>query len=122
MDLGNLELVIDSNAEFNIHNSLTDQSFLKMLDQSNIDIIDLSTKKKKHNCNEFHEFNFLVKRLHEQEKLNIVDCCLCIEREFLKIEDIIKCLNEENCYLLRLALAKRNNIKVSKNLLDLYMY
>jgi hypothetical protein len=122
MDLSNLDVVIDSNAEFNIHNKLTNDSFLKILEESKIDLIDISSKRKKHNCTDFHEFNFLIKRLHEQDKMNIVDCCLCIEMQFLKPEDILKCLNEENSYLLRLTLAKRNNIKVNKNLLDLYMF
>lgn len=122
MELNNLKQVIDDNAEFDIHNKLTNESFLKILEEYDINLDFICSKRKKHNLKEFHEFNFLLKNLHEHEKLNIVDCCLCIEENYLKIQDVIKCLNEENAYLLRLSLAERNNIKINKNLLDLYMY
>lgn len=118
VDLNN---IIDSQTESDIYNKLTKEVFFKMIEDAGIDLDELAKKRKKTDYESYHSFNFLLKELHEKKKIDITDACIYIDNELLSEKEIIKCLNEENIYLLRMSLAERNNISIKRNSLDLFM-
>ena len=113
--------IIDSKTESDIYNKLTKEIFFKLLAESEIDLDKIAKKRRKTDYAPYHAFNFLLKELHEKKKIDITDACIYIDNEFLPEKEIIKCLNEENIYLLRMSLAERNNIKIKRNSLELFM-
>jgi len=88
----------------------------------NIDLDEISRKKKKSDFEPYHRFNFLIKQLHEMKKIDITDICVIIENEVFDIKNLFNCLNEENMYNLRISLAERNGIKIKTNFLENFMY
>jgi hypothetical protein len=113
--------IIDLKTESDIYNKLTKEIFFDLLKEAEIDLDKIAKKRRKTDYAPYHSFNFLLKELHEKKKIDITDACIYIDTDFLPEKEILKCLNEENVYLLRMSLAERNNIKIKRNSLELFM-
>lgn len=117
-----LHNIVAASTEQDIHHKINRDEFFMILEKADVDLKQLASKRKKNDYQPYHRFNFILKELHEQKKINITEACIYLETEMLPVKDIIACLNEENLYSLRTSLAERNNIKLKKNSLDVFLY
>lgn len=85
------------------------------------DILKIISKKRASN-EQFYILNILLKRLHLSGEINIVESAIYMYKEFFDMKTVVKCLNEENTYLIRQELTKRFKIKGSKNISSLKLY
>lgn len=59
----------------------------------------------------FYKFNALLSTLHKEREINIVDAVCVLEHDLLKAEDVLKCLDELNYYIVTQELLKRHKIR-----------
>jgi hypothetical protein len=85
------------------------------------DILKIISKKRASN-EQFYILNILLKRLHLTGEINIVESAIYMYKEFFDMKTVVKCLNEENTYLIRQELTKRFKVKGSKNISSLKLY
>ena len=85
------------------------------------DILKIISKKRASN-EQFYILNILLKKLHLSGEINIVESAIYMYKEFFDMKTVVKCLNEENTYLIRQELTKRFKIKGSKSISSLKLY
>ena len=107
--------------------------FLKKIQCAGIDLTDIDEEtklpndilkiiSKKRACNDqFYILNILLKGLHLKGEINIVDSAVYMYKEFFDMKTVIKCMSEENIYLLRQELIKKYKIN-DKNVSSLKLY
>lgn len=108
--------------------------FLQKIQASGIDLVDIDEEtrlpkdilriisKKRASNEQFYILNILLKKLHLSGEINIVESAIYMYKEFFDMKMVIKCLNEENTYLIRQELSRRFKIKGSKNISSLKLY
>lgn len=118
----------------NINEIMTRSEFLQKIQNAGIDLkdIDENTRlpkdilkiisKKRASNEQFYILNILLKKLHLNGEINIVESAIYMYKEFFDMKTVVKCLNEENTYLIRQELTKRFNVKGSKNISSLKLY
>lgn len=126
-----IEEIIDKT---DINEIMSRAEFLKKIHDSGIDLKDLDEEtrlpkdilkiisKKRANNEQFYILNILLKKLHLNGDINIVESAIYMYKEFFDMKMVIKCLNEENTYLIRQELSKRFKIKGNKNISSLKLY
>lgn len=122
MKVVDLTAIVDSISEKTIFSKINRDVFFAIIDKAEINLKQLAAKRKKNDYAPYHDFNFILKELHESKKVDISDACIYLETEVLTVKDILGCLNEENRYSLRISLAERNGIKLKRTSLDNFMY
>ncbi len=95
------------------------KEFLQKLEASGINLSDIDEETRlpkdiiqimsqKRACNEqFYIFNIAIKQMHLNGEINIVDSAIYMFKEFFDMKIVIKCLSEENVYLIRQELLRR---------------
>ena len=95
------------------------KEFLQKLETAGINLTDIDEETRlpkdimqvmsqKRACNEqFYIFNMAIKQMHLSGEINIVDSAIYMFKEFFDMRIVIKCLSEENVYLIRQELLKR---------------
>ena len=118
----------------NINEIMTRSEFLQKIQNAGIDLKDIDEdtrlpkdilkiiSKKRASNEQFYILNILLKKLHLNGEINIVESAIYMYKEFFDMKTVVKCLNEENTYLIRQELTKRFNIKGSKNISSLKLY
>jgi hypothetical protein len=117
-----LHTIIDEAIDDSVFKKLNHEQFFIIIEKAEIDLDKLASKRKKNDYIPYHRFNFILKELHNSEEVNIADACVYILTQTLLLKDLMGCLNEENAYTLRTALAKRYNIKIRQSSLDSYTF
>jgi hypothetical protein len=129
--MGTFEEIIDKS---DINEIMSRTEFLKKIQDSGIDLTDIDPEtrlpndilkiiSKKRACNEqFYILNILLKKLHLCGDINIVESAVYLYKEFFDMKTIVKCLNEENLYLIRQELLKRYKLKSNKVNSSLKLY
>ena len=112
---------VDSQPEDFIVGRLSKDVFFEIIKNSEIDLEKLVQKRKKNDYLPFHKFNFIIKQLHKDKKVNIADAAVYLETDMFCAKDIFGCLNEENMYELRKSMAEKHNISLQKTSLDLVL-
>ena len=85
------------------------------------DILKIISKKRANN-EQFYILNILLKKLHLNGEINIIESAIYMYKEFFDMKTVVKCLNEENIYLIRKELLKRFKLKGNKNVSSLKLY
>ena len=118
----------------NINEIMTRSEFLQKIQNAGIDLKDIDEdtrlpkdilkiiSKKRASNEQFYILNILLKKLHLNGEINIVESAIYMYKEFFDMKTVVKCLNEENTYLIRQELTKRFKVKGSKNISSLKLY
>lgn len=129
-----MDLLEEMPDKTNINEIMTRSEFLQKIQNAGIDLkdIDENTRlpkdilkiisKKRASNEQFYILNILLKKLHLNGEINIVESAIYMYKEFFDMKTVVKCLNEENTYLIRQELTKRFNVKGSKNISSLKLY
>jgi len=129
--MGLLEEMLDKT---NINEIMTRSEFLQKIQNAGIDLKDIDEdtrlpkdilkiiSKKRASNEQFYILNILLKKLHLNGEINIVESAIYMYKEFFDMKTVVKCLNEENTYLIRQELTKRFKVKGSKNISSLKLY
>jgi hypothetical protein len=117
-----------------INEIMSKSEFLQKIQEAGIDLKDVDEEtrlpkdilkiisKKRASNEQFYILNILLKRLHLAGEINIVESAIYMYKEFFDMKTVVKCLNEENTYLIRQELTKRFKVKGSKNISSLKLY
>ena len=119
---GVIKHTIDGVPEDRILRKLSKDVFFEILKKSEIDLEKLVQKRKKNDYLPFHKFNFILKELHNSEKIGIADSAIYLEMDMFSAKEIFACLNEENMYELRKTMAERHNIPLMRTKTDMFLY
>lgn len=101
----------DENVEQEIYHKIMQEKFLKLLEDSDIDLKQLINKKNK---TIFYKFNYLIKDLHETKESNICDSLTYLEDLFDYKVILKQFLNSENKILVKKIMREKYNIKKRK--------
>ena len=114
------ESIIDRTAENEIFKQIGKRRFFSLVDECEIDFDKVVRKKK--SCNEdFHKFNYIVKKLYQAKKISMIDIAIYMYTDLFKVKDVLACFNEENMWNLRQELAQKHNIKMNKSILQHFL-
>lgn len=117
-----------------INEIMSKSEFLQKIQEAGIDLKDVDEEtrlpkdilkiisKKRASNEQFYILNILLKKLHLNGEINIVESAIYMYKEFFDMKTVVKCLNEENTYLIRQELTKRFKVKGSKNISSLKLY
>lgn len=117
-----------------INEIMSKVEFLQKIQAAGIDLNDIDEEtrlpkdilkivsRKRANNEQFYILNILLKRLHLNGEINIIESSIYMYKEFFDMKTVVKCLNEENIYLIRQELSKRFKIKGSKSISSLKLY
>ena len=118
--LNKSESIIDRTTESEIFKQLGKRKFFSLVDECEIDFDIVSRKKK--SCNEdFHKFNYIVKKLYQAKKISMVDIAVYMYTDLFAMKEVLLCFNEENMFSLRKELAGKHNIKMTKSILHHFL-
>lgn len=106
----------DKNVESEITNNINKKEFFEIMSNNNIDFDKVILKKKSYN-QDFHKFNYLVRKLVLNTDISLIDCAVYLLTDFFKEKVVFECFNEENYHELREELAEKFNIPMSSNVL-----
>lgn len=93
--------------------------FIKELKKKNINLNSLFNRR--HTLIEKHEFNKFIRNMIDNHGISVLNCVLYMEMVYINFRRILILLDEENIYLLRMELAKKNNIEIKRNKLFKYL-
>ena len=122
MNITEIHNIIHSTLEEDILKKMNRDTFFSLFELAKIDLLKLASKRKKNDYAPYHQFNFILKDLHQSEIIDITDACLHITTEMLTEKELTGCLNEENRYSLRISLARRNGINIKVSSLNAFMF
>ena len=117
-----------------INEIMSKVEFLQKIQAAGIDLNDIDEEtrlpkdilkivsRKRANNEQFYILNILLKSLHLNGEINIIESSIYMYKEFFDMKTVVKCLNEENIYLIRQELSKRFKIKGSKSISSLKLY
>lgn len=118
--LNKSESIIDRTTESEIFKQLGKRKFFKLVEDCEIDFDKVVLKKK--SCNEdFHKFNYVVKKLYQAKKISLVDISIYMYTDLFPIKEVLSCFNEENMWSLRNELGQKHNIKMNKSILHHFL-
>lgn len=131
--MGTFEEIVDKS---DIHEIMSRSEFLEKIQEAGIDLTDIDAEtrlpndilkiitRKRVNNEQFFILNILLKKLHLCGDINIIESAVYMYKEFFDMKTVVKCLNEENLYLIRQELSKKYNLKSNKanSSLKLYFY
>ena len=129
--MGVFEEILDST---DLDETMTRAQFLQKIEECGLNLTDLDERtrlpkdilkiisEQRANNEPFYKLNMLLKRLHLDNEINIIDSAVYMYKEFFDMKTVASCLNEENLYLLRKELTKRFNIKGNRGTSTLKLY
>ena len=106
-------------SELNVQ--LCKSDFFRALKNEGIDL-DVVVEKEKSSNEDFHRFNFLIKRLCNEERISMIEVATFLYEDYFKMNEVLSCLNEDNTYRLRTELGKKYKIKMGRNILKYFLY
>lgn len=124
----------DAQDKTDINEIMSRSEFLQKIQDAGIDLKDIDedtrlpkdilkiVSKKRASNEQFYILNILLKKLHLSGEINIIESAIYMYKEFFDMKTVIKCLNEENTYLIRQELTKRFKIGGSKSISSLKLY
>jgi hypothetical protein len=118
--LAKTEAVVDKTAEQEYIKQLGKQKFFNLCEECDIDFDAVARKKK--SCNEdFHKFNFIVKKLNEHDKITMTEVATYLYTDIFKIKNVLSCFNDANMWSLRKELATKYDIKMNTSVLHHFL-
>ena len=120
--MGIINEIVD---KFDIEEIMSKDEFLKRMSEFGIDLETIDEESRlpvdilkiisnKRNNEQFFKFNIFLKQMHLNGDINIVESAVYLYKEFFDMKTVVKCLNEENLYLIRKELTKRFKGKCKK--------
>lgn len=112
--------IVDREAESTLMNEIGKHKFFRIMQQHNIDF-DIVIQKKKAQNNDYHQFNFLIKKMREKNDLSLIDCAVYLYQDYFDMKKVLMCFNEDNMYHLRHELANKHGIKMYDTILKFFL-
>lgn len=100
--------------------NLNKKSLMTLVELNNIDFNKVIVKKKSYN-EDFHKFNYLVKKLVRETKITMIECAVFLYTDYFKEKMVFECFDEDNMYTLRTELARKYNIGMDTNVLKYFL-
>lgn len=111
-----------SKVEYEYADDIDRKEFFKMLEEKQIDLDMVSNRKKDQN-EQFYKFNILVNELYYSGKMDMKTIAIFLFKDFFDdYNQVLRCFDEFNTYILKYDMAGNHHRKIEKNTLQNFMY
>lgn len=111
-------MISDNNVYDSLHDDVIDddefRDFLLRIEASGINLDLLVKNKKRIKMDEFHRFNMMLRKMHQDKVCDIIQSSVYLVRYYMDEKQVMSILDDENLYELKMTLGKKHKMGIKR--------